>query len=73
MLTVDQLRKKYLDFFVKKHHKLIPPDSLIQMDSVATSLFTVAGMQQLIPYLKGKNIRWEIDLSIFNHVSGLRT
>jgi len=54
MLTVDQLRKKYLDFFIKKHHKLIPPDSLIQMDSVATSLFTVAGMQQLIPYLKGK-------------------
>ena len=54
MLTVDQLRQKYLNFFVKRHHKVIPSDSLIQIDGVTTSLFTVAGMQQLISYLKGK-------------------
>ncbi len=54
MLTTNQLRQKYLNFFVKKQHKIIPPDSLIQTDGITTSLFTVAGKQQLVPYLKGK-------------------
>jgi len=54
MLTANQLCQKYLNFFVKKQHKIIPPDSLVQADNITTSLFTVAGMQQLVPYLKGK-------------------
>lgn len=54
MLTADQLRQKYLNFFAQKHHHIIPPDSIIQRDDISTSLFTVAGMQQLIPYFKGK-------------------
>lgn len=54
MLTANQLRQKYLNFFIKRQHKIIPPDSLVQANDITTSLFTVAGMQQLIPYLKGK-------------------
>lgn len=54
MLTIDQLRQKYLDFFTKRQHKIILPESLVQTDDIITSLFTVAGMQQLVPFLKGK-------------------
>lgn len=54
MLTIDQLRQKYLDFFTERQHKIIPPESLVQTDDIVTSLFTVAGMQQLVPFLKGK-------------------
>ncbi|MSU54619.1 MAG: alanine--tRNA ligase [Candidatus Staskawiczbacteria bacterium] len=48
----DELRKKYLDFFEKRGHKVIPSASLIPKDS--TVLFTTAGMQPLVPYLLGQ-------------------
>jgi len=54
MLTADQLRQKYINFFSKRGHCVIPHEPLVQIDDVATSLFTIAGMQPLIPYLKGK-------------------
>lgn len=54
MLTADQLRQKYINFFSERDHRVIPHEPLVQVDDVATSLFTVAGMQPLIPYLKGK-------------------
>ena len=43
-----EIRKKFLDFFEKRGHKIIPSSSLIPQDP--TSLFTSAGMQQLVLY-----------------------
>jgi len=53
------LRKKFLDFFEKNDHVIIPSASLVpseeeQLAGKEKVLFTSAGMQQLIPYLMGK-------------------
>ncbi len=53
------LRKKFLDFFEKNDHVIIPSSSLVpsdedQLEGKEKVLFTSAGMQQLIPYLMGK-------------------
>jgi len=53
MLTAKELRKKYLDFFVSKGHKIIPSASLIP-ENDPTVLFTTAGMHPLVPYLMGE-------------------
>lgn len=53
MVSVDEIRKKYLDFFKKKGHKEISPAPLV-LEGDPTTLFTSAGMQPLIPYLKGE-------------------
>ncbi|MEK7202928.1 MAG: alanine--tRNA ligase [Patescibacteria group bacterium] len=53
MITSQKLRKKYLDFFQAKGHKIISSASLIP-DNDPTVLFTTAGMQQLVPYLIGE-------------------
>ena len=53
MASVDEIRKKYLDFFEKKGHKEISPAPLV-LEGDPTTLFTSAGMQPLIPYLKGE-------------------
>ncbi len=47
-----ELRQKFLDFFEKRGHKIIPSASLIPKDS--TALFNSAGMQSLVPYLLGE-------------------
>ncbi|MCL4367236.1 alanine--tRNA ligase-related protein [Patescibacteria group bacterium] len=52
-MTADQLRKKYIEFFVKKGHKLIPSAPLVP-ENDPTTLFISAGMQPLIPYLIGQ-------------------
>ena len=51
-MTSTELRKKFLTFFEKKGHKIVPSSSLIPGDS--SVLFTSAGMQQFIPYLSGE-------------------
>ena len=53
------LRKKFLDFFEKNGHTIIPSAPLVpseeeQLSGKEKVLFTSAGMQQLIPYLMGK-------------------
>lgn len=51
-----ELRQKYLDFFEKNGHKIVPSASLIP-DETSTSqktLFVTAGMQPLIPFLLGE-------------------
>ncbi len=53
-LTSRELRKLYIDFFIKKNHKQIPSASLIP-DNDPTVLFTTAGMHPLVPYLLGEN------------------
>ena len=45
-----ELRQRFLDFFEKKGHKIIPSASLIP-ENDPTVLFTTAGMHPLVPFL----------------------
>ncbi len=47
-----EIRKKFLNFFRKKGHKIVPSSSLLPEDT--TVLFTTAGMQQFTLYLQGE-------------------
>src|SRR3989338_173837 len=53
-MTGSEIRNKYISFFSKKGHKVIPPASIVP-ENDPTTLFTSSGMQQLIPYLKGQS------------------
>jgi len=52
-MTADELRNKYLEFFVSKGHVQIQGKSLLP-DNDPTVLFTTAGMHPLVPYLLGE-------------------
>lgn len=52
-MSLNDLRKKFLDFFGTKGHALIPSASLIP-ENDPTVLFTTAGMHPLVPYLMGQ-------------------
>lgn len=52
-ITSNELRQKYLDFFHKRGHIIIPSESLVP-ENDPTTLFTGSGMQPLVPYLLGK-------------------
>ena len=52
-MTANELRKKYIDFFVSKGHAQIQGKSLLP-DNDPTVLFTTAGMHPLVPYLLGE-------------------
>jgi len=52
-MTANELRKKFIDFFVGKGHKEIPSASLIP-ENDPTTLFISAGMHPLVPYLLGE-------------------
>jgi len=54
MFSVQEIRQKYLDFFVAKGHKIIPSASLIPENDPSV-LFTTAGMHPLVPFLMGEN------------------
>ena len=47
------IKRKYLEFFESKGHKVIPSAPIVP-ENDATVLFTTAGMQPLVPYLKGE-------------------
>jgi len=51
-MTVAEVRKKYLEFFEKRGHAVIPSASLVP-ENDPTTLFTGSGMQPLVPYLLG--------------------
>ena len=51
-MTSKQLRQKFLDFFEKRGHKIVPSSSLIPTDP--SVLFTTAGMQQFKLYYLGE-------------------
>ena len=48
-----EIRNKYLDFFEKHGHKVIPSAPLIPENDPSV-LFNIAGMQPLVPYLLGQ-------------------
>ena len=52
-MTADELRSKYINFFVSKGHAQIQGKSLIP-ENDPTVLFTTAGMHPLVPYLLGE-------------------
>lgn len=52
-MNVNDLRKKFLDFFKEKGHAIIPSASLVPENDPSV-LFNTAGMQPLVPYLKGQ-------------------
>ncbi len=53
MITSNELRRKYIDFFKSKGHAEISGKSLIP-ENDPTVLFTTAGMHPLVPYLLGE-------------------
>ncbi|MBQ7645615.1 MAG: alanine--tRNA ligase [Spirochaetales bacterium] len=52
-LTANELRKKFIDFFVSKGHVQISGASVIP-ENDPTVLFTTAGMHPLVPYILGQ-------------------
>jgi alanyl-tRNA synthetase len=52
-MTGDQIRQRFLDFFQKRAHIIIPSASLIPENDPSV-LFNTAGMQPLVPYLMGQ-------------------
>jgi alanyl-tRNA synthetase len=54
-MQTDAIRTKYLNFFKKKGHKILPSDSLVP-ENDPTLLFTSAGMNQFKAQFMGKNI-----------------
>ncbi len=56
-MTSDEIRSRFLAFFEKRGHKIIPSASLVTTDEKGVTnatLFNTAGMQPLIPYLLGQ-------------------
>ncbi|MEK7526871.1 MAG: alanine--tRNA ligase-related protein, partial [Patescibacteria group bacterium] len=57
-MNSSEIRQRFLEFFGKRGHKIIPSASLVTPDEKGVTnqtLFNSAGMQPLIPYLLGKS------------------
>jgi alanyl-tRNA synthetase len=52
-MTTNEVRQKYLAFFEKQGHKIVPSARLVP-DNDPTTLFTGSGMQPMVPYLLGE-------------------
>ena len=52
-MDANEIRQKFLEFQVKKGHRVIQPAPLV-LEGDPTTLFTGSGMQPLLPYLLGK-------------------
>ncbi len=52
-MNAQEIRRKYLEFFKKSGHEMIPRALLVPYND-PTTLFTGSGMQPLIPYLLGE-------------------
>lgn len=53
-MTVQEVRKRYLDFFAARGHSVIPSAPIVP-ENDPTTLFTSSGMQPLVPYLLGQS------------------
>ncbi len=55
-MTSSEIRSRFLEFFKKRGHAVIPSASLVTVDEKGvtnSTLFNTAGMQPLVPYLLG--------------------
>ena len=52
-MTSKEIRKKYLEFYEARGHKVVPSASLLP-ENDPTTLFTGSGMQPMVPYLLGE-------------------
>lgn len=52
-MSGNEIRKRFLDFFAKREHAIIPSASLVPENDPSV-LFNTAGMQPLVPYLMGQ-------------------
>ena len=52
-MNAQEIRKKYLEYFTKQNHKVIPRALMVPYNEPSV-LFTGSGMQPLIPYLLGE-------------------
>lgn len=53
-MKANELRRKYIQFFVDREHAEIPSASLVP-ENDPTTLFTGSGMQPIVPYLLGED------------------
>ena len=53
VLMSSDIRKRFLDFFAKRGHAIVPSASLVPENDPSV-LFNTAGMQPLVPYLMGQ-------------------
>ncbi len=54
LMTVSEVRKRYLAFMQSRGHVIIPSAPIVPGND-PTTLFTSSGMQPLVPYLLGKD------------------
>ncbi len=52
-MTSNEIRQRFLNFFEKRGHKILPSASLVPENDPSV-LFNTAGMQPLVPYLMGQ-------------------
>ena len=52
-MSGNEIRKRFLDFFEKRGHAIVPSASLVPENDPSV-LFNTAGMQPLVPYLMGQ-------------------
>src|SRR3989338_6389202 len=57
VMTTNDIRSKFLNFFKSKGHTVVAGDSLVPKDD-PTVLFTTAGMQQFKPQFLGRNLTY---------------
>lgn len=69
-ISSKQLREHWRKFRLSKQHTYLPESSLIG-GKESTAMFTIAGMQQLIPYLSGKE--HQLGKRLFNIQKCVRT
>ncbi|PWH05661.1 alanine--tRNA ligase [Brachybacterium endophyticum] len=50
-MRTSEIHRRWLDFFAKKQHEVVPSASLVSSDP--SILFTIAGMVPFIPYIVG--------------------
>ncbi len=49
-MTSDEIRRRYLEFFAERDHRVLPSASLIPAEHDPSVLFTIAGMVPFKPY-----------------------
>ena len=52
-MNSSEIRKRFLDFFEKRGHSIVPSAPLVPQNDPSV-LFNTAGMQPLVPYLMGE-------------------